>query len=397
MTEARRLSLRSKTALVLVAAALPCAALPIAGPPGALSAFAKYSSQTPSPPLIKAVAPYAVLNEKFKVRYGWTGADSAYSIPLNEKKTLWTFGDTFIGEIKDNRRINAKMINNSIALQNLKDASAPFTFHWGKTLQEPRSMWVTGEAGTYFWPGDGTVIDGKLYMFLHKITADPSKPEPFQFRFITDVILCVENPDDPVELWKSSFHPLANDGQAIQYGTACLSYGKYVYIYCSYERAAKGLDAHPLILARILKEDLSAGKYEAMEYLCDVEKENAWLRQLRDPAILFPDAGPEMSVTAIGGMKGLAAVYMPPLSKAIYLRYARAPEGPWSEPVKLYDCPERDASLGVYSAKTHQELTDGPRELIVTYCRNSNTFSTHMENASIYFPQAIKVSLEKKD
>lgn len=353
-----------------------------------------------------------MLNDRFQVVRRWTGADGAYSVPINSQKTLWTFGDTWIGEIRNNQRLNTTMINNSVALQKTADPLAPLSFHWGKTVQEPRSLWVTNEGGSFFWPGDGAMVNGKLYIFLHKIKPDRSQPEPFQFRSVNDVLLCVENPEDEIELWRSSYQDMGNDPNVLQFATACLLHGHYIYIYCSHPKARKGLDSHPAILARILKDDLAAGRFHTIEYLCCAEPASsnesgsgdsvhassgtsAWLRELRNPFILFPDAAPEMSVTTISGIRGFVAVYMPPLSKEIFLRHAPAPEGPWSERIKIYDCPEKDKSVLLYSAKAHQELTRAPRELIVTYCRNSSEFKTHLENASLYFPRTIRVLLNK--
>ena len=33
----------------------------------------------------------------YPYRQGWLGGDAAYSVPLSPGRTLWLFGDTFIG------------------------------------------------------------------------------------------------------------------------------------------------------------------------------------------------------------------------------------------------------------------------------------------------------------
>ena len=53
----------------------------------------------------------------FSNEEGWTGGDGAYSAALNEHEIAWFFGDTWIGQIKNGRHVNATLINNSAAIQ----------------------------------------------------------------------------------------------------------------------------------------------------------------------------------------------------------------------------------------------------------------------------------------
>ena len=47
---------------------------------------------------------------------GWLGSDVGESIVLSDKKTLWLFGDTFIGPLSNGVRVaGARMINSTIA------------------------------------------------------------------------------------------------------------------------------------------------------------------------------------------------------------------------------------------------------------------------------------------
>ena len=127
------------------------------------------------------------------------------------------------------------------------------------------------------------------------------------------------------------------------------------------------------------------------------EKNQNIFKDAKKPKILFMDGAPEMSVCRVRGLPGYFAVYMPPLTRRIAMRWAEKPEGPWSEPLTLYNCPEKDDSILQYSAKSHQELlsddaADG--ELIVTYCRNTKTMEEHFSKPEIYFPQALKIRLD---
>ena len=65
----------------------------------------------------------------------WRGADGAASIDLENGNALWLFSDTFIDTQATGKRINAKMINNSIAIQEgydlelAKISNGPITSH----------------------------------------------------------------------------------------------------------------------------------------------------------------------------------------------------------------------------------------------------------------------------
>lgn len=353
---------------------------------------------------VKFARVYPELSNLFRnARGGWSGGDGAYSIPLNRSTTLWTFGDSWVGAIKNNERPpDCVMVNNTIGVQKV-DRRGPLSaikFKHLKAESKPVATWTPVERDCYFWPGDGIALDGKLFVFLHKITTDKSIQEPFQFRTLSDTLAKVDSPLLTRQCWKTTYADLGNDGQQFEYGTATIYDGKFLYIYCSNRARAKGIAAHPASLCRLSKSDLTNMNIENIEYLhkLQVSADNAthssWGKGVEQAAVLFADAAPEMSVTRVKGIPGFIAVYMPPLSKEIYIRHAKAPEGPWSERIKIYDCPEKEDGILLYSAKAHQELASEPGELIVTYCRNSKDNKLHYEDASIYFPQAIRIKLK---
>lgn len=354
--------------------------------------------------LATQVSVYEQLSAAFRSsKTGWSGADGAYSIRLNEDTTFWTFGDSFIGKVENNKRsADTKMINNSAAVQKLDQKK--LMFKWSGSAEAPRSLWISKETETYYWPGDGIAIDGKLYLFLHKIKTDKSRPEPFQFRTLTDTIVRIDNPLDEPDKWKMTYAELGNDAEKLQFSTATIGDGDYVMVFCSYPAEKKGLNSHPSILARIPKRSLQALKVSDFEFYCSKtiheEEQQFWSKSPLKPLVLFPDGSPEMSVARVSGIAATeryVMVYMPPLSREISIRHARNLTGPWSEKLKVYDCPERNSEIFQYSAKLHQELAKQPGELVITYCRNAKNFQTHFDDASVYYPQAIRVKLKQHD
>jgi hypothetical protein len=86
----------------------------------------------------------------------------------------------------------------------------------------------------------------------------------------------------------------------------------------------------------------------------------------------------------------------PNLGARILVRFADRPEGPWSEGVEVYTCPEpaADKRLMVYSAKAHPEIeSGGADELLVTYCVNSTDFQHMLGNARLYRPRLVRVPM----
>ncbi len=90
-----------------------------------------------SAPLPKySVEPLPEYDALFTRTEGWTGADAVYSVALADEVTLWLYGDTWIGDIVDGKHKGAKMVNNTIALQQGKDpATISVEFFWQTTKE----------------------------------------------------------------------------------------------------------------------------------------------------------------------------------------------------------------------------------------------------------------------
>ena len=76
-----------------------------------------------------APAPAPELDALFQRTNGWIGADGDYSIQMSGRTTLWLFGDTVIGQVRNGKRVNATMVNNSIALQPIGGSPRFFLSH----------------------------------------------------------------------------------------------------------------------------------------------------------------------------------------------------------------------------------------------------------------------------
>lgn len=357
-----------------------------------ISAASSLASETKTQELAQADE---LLSRQFMHMKGWTGADAAYSVPLSSKQTIWLFGDTFIGTVKEKKRINTVMINNTVALQDIGPPAGDLQFFWKKKNGKPDSIFQSDNRDHWFWPGDGAYLNARLVLFLHQIKRKPGDDSAWGFISDKDLIASVANPHSPPLEWKYTKSELPT---GLTWGSAVLADGDWLYVYCEYPKAGKDFFKHPLILARIKKDLLLISNKTTWQYLCkksSSDSDGIWKTNLEDPVILMQDGAPEMSVCRIRGKSGFYAIYFPGgLGPAIMLRHAEHPEGPWSAPQTIYKCPEDQKKIFVYSAKAHPELAEKDGELPITYCRNTESLQANFEHADIYVPRALRLKLD---
>lgn len=345
------------------------------------------------------------LDALFQRTNGWIGADAAYSIPLSTNTTLWLFGDTFIGEIRNGRRTNAVMINNTIALQH--GTNGPEFFHGTTRDGKPEAFFKPQDGQGYFWPMHGVRADDGtkprsghaalrgLWLFLHQIETVKGGG-PFGFKAIGCWLGHVPNPDDPPDRWqveqtKVPFTEINSD-DALFLGGGVMRAGDWVYF--------GGTDSRPetkkrfghggMVLARAPASRV--GDFRQWRFLAN----GKWQKDFKKMTPVFADVASEFSISYLPAAKQYAAVYMAGgIFGTINLRFAPAPEGPWSKPRPVFRCPELDWPVKAfcYSAKAHPELATLPDELAITYAANSWDFGQLFSEPRLYWPRFVRVTI----
>jgi hypothetical protein len=349
-----------------------------------------------------AANPFKVIRsqEQFPIAGGFrtdrhfAGADAAYSIELSPTKSLWLFGDTFVetsGQASADRK-KCLMVRNSIALDNPQKSNSQPRFY----LKRP--AFFTPSSGNFYWPGDGILRGEKLYLFMHETENAPKKPPPYQFNPLTDHLLVVQNPQAEPQTWRVNDIRLGNRASQIQIGIACVQDGEYLYIYCANSACGFGLNKNPTALARIRLTDLESCAVAKAQ--SPIEKmqwySNGWQEKREFLSTLFEDGASEMTVTRVTGLKGFFAFYLPFGNKALMMRHADRPEGPWSLPEVACALPAASRDMIYYSAKAHPEYKLASGEVLLTYCSNSSLLSKLMSDKNLYFPQAVRVKLVRR-
>ncbi len=395
------------TGLLVIASVTACSDQPIAPPPA---------------PALATPVPDTIWESAFTRTDGWTGADGVATVPLSKSRTLWLFGDSFIGPVRDGKHAEGTtMVNNTIAISPISvipPAPDALTFHWSQTPDHKPAAWSipegtpTGEKAEWFWPAGGGIVapggdvEGKerLLLFMIKLgrRADVPKDSIWNFEARGTTLLTIPNPQDAPDQWLKLQYPIAplldDANRQVTWGAAVLSArnpgdpADDLYI--------TGIDTTSVLNKQLLLARARSATIERFD-TWKFWDGKAWSPRARDAAPLASPLASEMSLHLLnlGDTNSPKWRYVMlyselTLGPRILCRTADKPEGPWSEPQTLYTCPEpaSDKKLMVYACKAHPELSR-PGELLVSYCVNSTDFWDVIAHAEKYRPRFVRIPL----
>ncbi|MGD8722682.1 MAG: DUF4185 domain-containing protein [Desulfobacterales bacterium] len=357
--------------------------------------FHIFACSTAPPISVNTLPQYDAL---FANQESWTGGDGVYSAALNHNTISWFFGDTWISQIKNNRQVNATLVNNSVAIQQGKDpATAKMTFYYQRTAAHQPAAFIRPEDDRgWFWIFDGVVTPAGLYVFLIQIERTPDDAV-FNFKVVGNWLGWVANPDEAPTHWritqtKVPWSTFSEAGGEL-WGSAILQLDDFVYIYGTAEHASPNRSRKHMILARVPVPSLA--DFSQWRFFAD----GNWVSDHRRVSLLSPDMPHEYSVTYAPALRRFVAVYSEDgLSDTILLRLSPKPQGPWGEPIPIFQCPEAgwDDSIFCYAAKAHSALSERPEELIVTYIANSVDFNTVVDDTRLYRPRFLQITFSNR-
>ncbi len=376
---------------VAMATAMALALLAANGSPG-------LASGEPDPPPGDS-RPDPEAEAMFHRTRGWVGGDGIYSIELGPDaagQTLWVFGDTFVGEVRDGRRVGCTMVNNTWAMQTPGPLAAPRLEYGtpGAAAGSPRS-WIAPPPGTpgWFWPLHGAWTGTDLVLFLVRVEAT-GEGGAFGFAARESWMAKVPGGRGDPSTWEPEPVPLPfprSLGRGrIAWGSAVLVDRGWLWIYGTEEDPTSPVPGQGLVLARVPRR--AATDFASWRFLSGGRFVAAPERLDR----VLEGAATELTVSRIPGLPGYTLVQSEGgLSPRIELRRARRPEGPWSPPHMVTGCDlmQPGSDRLCYAAKAHPGLSDPERGVLVTYATNSTSWDALMEDASLYFPRAVRVPL----
>jgi hypothetical protein len=308
----------------------------------------------------------ASVNAELRDRFGsygdtagrWTGADSAYSVPLPDGSIAWIYSDTFLGEVDADhgRPLDSAFVHNSIIV----DDAGELTTYTGGTEESPASLvHVEGgdEAQNWYWFGDATVAGDQLQVMLLEFERTGGGMWDFGFAgtavatFDLDGMQLVSVDEVPSEGigWGSAIYENADDGYTYVYGVEDLQANKYAH------------------LARVPAGGLTSLPWEYLG-------EAGWTSDPAASKRILEGVSNEFSVSHFQGRFTLVTGdATEALSSRIVMYRSESLEGPFTGKTELYRTPETSGNVFTYNAKAHPELGDG-HTLLVTY--NVNSFDT---------------------
>ena len=346
-------------------------------------------------PVVVKATPDAALNAKFRPKDGWVGGDGAFSVALSDQSALWLFSDTWVGSVRDGKRKDVRMVNNTVGVQDGTGDNAKLTFCVQKNANGKSTAIFTPPDGKgWYWLFAGHHADGKLHVFLPRFEK-AGTGGPFGFKGIDMWLGTVSNPDAEPTKWKTEYAkvPFADfEGKPKRsFGSAVLTVGEHAYVYGYEEAPTKFFPSRKLLVARVAKERLA--DFDAWRFYANGE----WKKDAKDATSSAGGLAAEFSVSYLPGLKRYALVYTENgLSDRVVARFATSPEGPWSEAVLLYTCPEmkKDKKVFTYAGKAHPHLAVG-NELVISYATNAFELAPVINNAELYWPTFVRVQLKE--
>jgi hypothetical protein len=322
---------------------------------------------------------------RFPYREGWLGGDGAFSVPLASGRSVWLFGDTFVGEPGQSDRAGASFVHNSVGISRCgADGRFEIDYFWGRGADGSPRAFLEREGGGWWWLQGGFLHEGRLYLGLLEVeaaTAHGALALPFRFGGAT--LARIDDPESDPASWRPSLLPLTHDARALPLA-ALRTHGAHLYLFAFLDR---GDDRHPRILLRLPLARLDADPGAALETLGDDGVWRAGFAPER-ARVLMDDDATEMSVRYHDELGKWIALYnfpdtqgsfpATPASDAVWARTATALEGPWSPRVLVFRIPELapqpdasppDPNTGCYAAKEHPQFSL-PGSLTFTYVCN---------------------------
>jgi len=317
----------------------------------------------------------------FPDKDGWYGGDGAYSIQLDDKRTLWLFGDSFVSEEKGRKdRVGMDVVLGTTLAISTCSANGVFTIQYYIKKKGGKFVSFLGE-NERLWPQDPFIANDALYIPLLAIKALPKEHAPFNFKITGHKIAVINNfkGDDP-HAWQIDYLDITKSvpPEVTALATTAIVYQNYVYFYplCKF---AEGTAVFPgNVLARVSANKLKSQRWEIKYY----NKDGRWSKILdaRQVKIMFPDALSELSVRYRPNENKWIAVYTSAKDRGGKLLYQEAPnpEGPWTEPKILIEkiaevdeqSPLYDKNTFCYAGKEHIQYSR-PRRIVATYVCNS--------------------------
>ncbi|MFO7965334.1 MAG: DUF4185 domain-containing protein [Desulfobacterales bacterium] len=370
-------STRRRLALCIIAIVLPVAA--IAG--GSNVASIKEPTQT-SLHLYITAEKWKEACELFQSDPFWLGGDGASSVDLGNGRLLWLFGDSFIDPSGSGDRKKAGLVRNSIGIQNGYDpADAEMAFFW-KTKKNAPADFFSSNAGDWFWPASGILIQNRLLVFLMQIE---KADNAFGFNVKGWKAVLIDHTQKHPEHW--NFNRLAGPqkkGIVVGSGNPIMDNG-FLHVF------ATDPISRMVYLVRWPEHDAFTGNLLKPQWWTG--ETMGWVEPNRDDIVPYPlleNGRMEFSVQFVPAANRFLLIQTLDLENpCLAALSAKKITGPWSKAECFYAPPERNRREGlIYAGKSHPAIHGA--EMAFSYVVNTTRRERLLNDMTIYFPVILK-------
>ncbi|HOF20983.1 MAG TPA: hypothetical protein PLO24_06990 [Bacteroidales bacterium] len=177
---------------------------------------------------------------------GWCAGDATISLPLPDGKTIWLFGDSFIGRKSGKYSIissGSRMINNAVILD---DGTEMTTIHGGSG--DSPSSFIPPAGADIFWPEHAVMENDILKVFGVRIKFVDNQTPGFNFEVGTTYKAAFTYPGFG-HISTTKFTSVTDS--TFRFGACVVKSGEYTYIFGVKDTTA-GIFTYPLpYLARV--------------------------------------------------------------------------------------------------------------------------------------------------
>jgi Domain of unknown function (DUF5005) len=296
---------------------------------------------------------------------GWTGGDGTYSVGLPDGRSVWLFGDTFLGTINSDgsRSMSTPFVHNSLVVQNGQDLS-------DVNFLTPAAAATPSAPGDWFWPGSGTVSGDTLKVLELEFGSTGSGIWAFTYKGTSVATFALPR------LSLVSVKPVTTD-PGIDWGSGTLDDGGFTYIYGA-EDTDSGKYVH---VARVPQGDLTA----PWQYYDG----STWSTDPSASARILGGVSNQFSVVAVAGHYELIS-QDDDFSPDVSAYSAASPVGPFANKTVIYTTPNWGPGTFTHNALAHPER-GWAGGLLVSYNVNELTALGDYTNALIYRPHFVRV------
>ena len=365
----------------------------------------------PPPPTISNWFPY---------QGGWLGADGAYSVPIANGESLWFFADTFIGASGATSRMQSTgFIHNTVGISNCSGQTCTFQYFWNgmNTSNQGPVFSVPGSTTDWFWPMDGFVFNGTLYLALMQMH-ETGSGGAFGFAYSGAQMASISNYTASPSQWSVTYQVLNAGGSVVPGASIVVGQGpngnpdpnnpqgaNYAYFFTVIPNSNSSIAPYMALLRLPLAQLNSSARpgNADWEYFTTSSTWSSWsdtdITLPSDNAAVINPGATEMTVRYHSSTNQWIAVYPVGLDNTAFYALSSSMTTNWGPSETLYAYPEMQSTnpsytpnVFCYAAKEHVEL-ESAGQFFFTYACNSTQESDVTNNMNLYRPVVVTQSL----